>query len=96
MRIIHTSNSPIVIQSQFHHKYGSERIFHQYTITRLVDKFRTTGSVVDDRGHIGLKFTVEMLARVREQELIGTFALQIYQTVLQQVCISGRSVYQKE
>ena len=84
------TKSPTLVQRQFQRKFPGKKILHHHTITRLIEKFRNTGSVVNNnKGHCSPKFLTHVQdVRTQLQQLpcksIGRLS--------QQVGISSRSV----
>ena len=88
------TKSPTLVQRQFQRKFPGKKILHHHTITRLIEKFRNTGSVVNNnKGHCGPKFTARTPAHVQDvRARLQQSPRKSTRRLSQQVGISSRSV----
>ncbi|XP_076066935.1 uncharacterized protein LOC143040126 [Oratosquilla oratoria] len=58
---------PTLVQKRFRREHPEKKIPHRHTITRLVEKFRNTGSVINNnKGHCGPKVTARTPANIKD------------------------------
>jgi hypothetical protein len=88
------TKSPTLVQRQFRREHPEKKMPHRHTISRLVDKFRNTGSVINNnKGHCGPKVTARTPANIQDvRDHLEQSPRKSTRRLSQQVGISRTSV----
>ena len=96
------TKSPTLVQRQFRREHPEKKIPHRHTITRLVEKFRNTGSVINNnKGHCGAKATARTPAKVQDvrdhlEQSSGLAKLEAFNLVGFGLCLKNLNLTRKQ